>query len=178
MTATVEHILQRKGEVVHAVAPHACVSTAVQLMNAERIGSVLVLEGSLLRGILSERDVLHRVISDGRSPEDTRVEEVMTRGLWTVAPDTPVRDALALVSMTRCRHLPVLYQERVVGLISLGDLTAWIVRELHTEVTDLTAYIHGTFSDRSLDEAQSAYEIQAMRGRGLGVAYPNTHYIR
>jgi len=173
MGANVEHILQIKGSLVHAVAPHTLVSESVQLMNAQRIGSVLVVEDGILRGILSERDILHRVISEQRVPEQTYVEDVMTRELWTVTPDTRIHDALALVTMARCRHLPVVRDQELVGVISLGDLTAWIVRELKTEIVDLHAYIHGAFSDRALDDAQIAYEIQAMRGRGLGVTTPN-----
>jgi signal-transduction protein with cAMP-binding, CBS, and nucleotidyltransferase domain len=173
MSAQVGNILDHKGTAVHAVSPDAPVSEAVRLMNQERIGSVLVVDDAdALRGIVSERDVLHRVISEGRNPAQTRNEEIMTHRLWTVTRDTLIREALSLVTMARCRHLPVMEGERVVGLISLGDLTAWIVRELKTEIVDLHTYIHGSFSDRRLDAAQVAYEIQAIRSRGNGISYP------
>ena len=171
MGAQISHILELKGDVVHAISQQAPVSEAVQLMNVEHIGSVLVVDDGVLRGIVSERDVLHRVISKGRTPEQTRVGEVMTHKLWTVTPETLIRDALSLVTTARCRHLPVMRNERVVGLVSLGDLTAWIVRELKTEIVDLHTYIHGSFSERRLDAAQAAYEIQSLRDRGTGLTY-------
>ena len=103
-------------------------------MNVQRIGSVLVLDRDELHGIVSERDVLHRVIGEGRSARSTFVHEVMTRRLWTVAPETSITEAMALVTATRCRHLPVLDNGAVVGLISIGDLMAWMVRDLNMEI--------------------------------------------
>jgi CBS domain-containing protein len=161
MTARVEHILRIKGPGIHAVAETASVSEAVDVMNVHRIGSVLVLDGSELHGILSERDVLHRVISEGRDPRSTLVYEVMTRKLWTVAPDTSIAEAMALISQMRCRHLPVMDDGVLIGLVSIGDLTAWMVRELKMEIVDLACYIHGPFCEYDAEDARIAREMLA-----------------
>jgi CBS domain-containing protein len=161
MGARVEHILRIKGANIHAVPESASVADAVDVMNGHRIGSVLVLDGQELRGILSERDVLRRVIGEGRNPKLTFVHEVMTRNLWTVTPDTPIHQAMALISATRCRHLPVLDERTVIGLVSIGDLTAWMVRELNTEIVDLASYIHGPFCEYGAEDARIARDMLA-----------------
>jgi CBS domain-containing protein len=161
MTARVEHILRIKGANVHAVPENASVADAVDVMNGHRIGSVLVVDGSELHGIVSERDVLHRVIAEGRSPKATYVHEVMTRKLWTVSPEMPIHEAMALISETRCRHLPVIDDGTLVGLVSIGDLTAWMVRELKMEIVDLASYIHGPFCEYAAEDARIAREMLA-----------------
>jgi CBS domain-containing protein len=161
MTARVEHILRIKGNDIHSIAETASVADAVDVMNVHRIGSVLVRDGSELHGIISERDVLHRVISEGRDPRSTFVYEVMTRKLWTVAPDTPIPEAMALISQMRCRHLPVMDGDALVGLVSIGDLTAWMVRELKMEIVDLACYIHGPFCEYDAEDARVAREMLA-----------------
>lgn len=161
MTARVEHILRKKGTVVHAIPESASVADAVDVMNVHRIGAVLVLDGDELHGIVSERDVLHRVISEGRDPRSTFVYEVMTRKLYTVGPDTPIPEAMALVSQIRCRHLPVLDGDALIGLISIGDLTAWMVRELEMEIVDLACYIHGPFCDHVAPDERVASQMLA-----------------
>jgi CBS domain-containing protein len=161
MGARVEHILRIRERAIHAVPESATISDAVDVMNANRIGSVLVLDGSELHGIVSERDVLHRVIGEGRSARSTFVHEVMTRRLWTVAPDTSVQEAMALVSASRCRHLPVLDNGSLIGLISIGDLMAWMVRDLNMEIVDLATYIHGPFCDYGTENARIASDMLA-----------------
>jgi len=161
MAARIEHILRTHDAAIHAVPESATVADAVDVMNLQRIGSVLVVEGQALHGIVSERDVLHRVIGEGRSARETFVHEVMTRRLWTVTPATSVQEAMALVSATRCRHLPVLDAGTLVGLISIGDLMAWIVRDLNMEIMDLAAYIHGPFCDYAAEDARVAREMLA-----------------
>src|SRR4051812_28563421 len=100
MGAQIGNILDLKGTAVHAVSPNELVSEAVRIMNQEHIGSVLVMDDpGILRGIISERDVLHRVISQGRTPAETRVHEVMTERLWTVTRETLISEALSLVTM-------------------------------------------------------------------------------
>jgi signal-transduction protein with cAMP-binding, CBS, and nucleotidyltransferase domain len=153
--------LRTKGAGIHAIDESATVAAAVDVMNVHRIGSVLVIDGSELHGILSERDVLHRVISEGRNPRSTFVHEVMTRKLFTVAPDTSIPEAMALISHTRCRHLPVLDGSTLIGLVSIGDLTAWMVRELKMEIIDLACYIHGPFCDHDAEDARIAREMLA-----------------
>jgi signal-transduction protein with cAMP-binding, CBS, and nucleotidyltransferase domain len=161
MAARIEHILRTHDATIHAVPESATVADAVDVMNLQRIGSVLVIDGLELHGIVSERDVLHRVIGEGRSARETFVHEVMTRRLWTVTPATSVQEAMALVTASRCRHLPVLDGGTLVGVISIGDLMAWMVRDLNMEIVDLATYIHGPFCDYAVEDVRIARDMLA-----------------
>ncbi len=107
-------ILRSKGGQVYAIGPGATVLEAVQIMCAHRVGALLVCRAGVPRGIISERDVMSRVILQRLSPQDTHVEEVMTRDLVCVTPNTSPREALAAMTERRCRHLPVVVDGRVV----------------------------------------------------------------
>lgn len=160
MAATIDDVLRVKGSEVFSVRTSASVMDAVRLMNEHKVGCAVVLgDAGELAGIVSERDVLRRIVEDGRDPERTRVADVMTRRPWTVTGRTPIVDAIALVTQTRCRHLPVRDGERLVGMVSSGDLIAWVMRELHFEVSDLVAYIHGPLSNRPA----ALHDLEAMR---------------
>lgn len=141
MQEKIQAILDNKGPMVHAVSPWATVATAVVEMNAQRIGSLVVLEEDRLFGIFTERDVLVRVVAAHRDPATTPVGEVMTREVVTIRPDTLVEEAMQLISRRRCRHLPVLDGGRLVGLVSSGDLTQWLVRHHEAEISDLVGYV-------------------------------------
>jgi CBS domain-containing protein len=147
MTARIKDLLRIKGQQVHSVERDARVADAVRLMRVYKIGSVLVMDGDAPCGIVSEGDILRRLVAEHRDADGTGVAQIMTTTLRSVAPDTPVHDAMALVSELRCRHLPVVDAERVVGMVSGGDLTAWMVRELRLEIGDLMGYIHGPASE-------------------------------
>lgn len=144
MQERIRTILETKGPLVHAVSPWATVATAVHEMNAARIGALVVLEEERLLGIFTERDVLVRIVAAGLDPAATPVGEVMTREVVTIRPDTRVEEAMQLVSRRRCRHLPVVDGGRLVGLVSSGDLTEWLVRHHEAEISDLVGYVtHG-----------------------------------
>ncbi|HEX2675464.1 MAG TPA: CBS domain-containing protein [Polyangiales bacterium] len=147
MAARIKDVLSFKGNVVHSVSRDAPVSEVVRCMRINRIGSVVVLDGDELCGIVSEGDILRRVLGERRDPESTGVEDIMTNTLRTIDPETSVHEAMALVTDARCRHLPVVEGGRVVGMVSGGDLTAWMVRELRLEIVDLIGYIHGPASE-------------------------------
>ena len=114
-------------------------------MNHHHIGSVLVVDGGKLVGIFTERDVLRRVVGAGLDPHAARVADVMTRDLITIAPETTVEEAMALFTQKRCRHLPVLVDGRLQGVISIGDVTRWMVDTHSTECQHLKNYIAGGF---------------------------------
>jgi CBS domain-containing protein len=137
----IRNILARKGPHVHAIDPQATVSQAVEVMNELRIGSLVVIEGEELVGIFTERDVLRRVVAACGDPRTTPVSEVMTRDLVTVEPATSLATAMSLVTEHRCRHLPVVEDGRLVGLVSSGDLTAWLVTDQQQTIWDLYFYI-------------------------------------
>jgi CBS domain-containing protein len=113
-------------------------------MMAEReVGALLVMQGEQLAGIISERDYARKVILKGRSSSETRVEEVMTRDLHTVAPDRTVHGCMKLMTDQRIRHLPVLDGGKVVGVLSIGDLVKAVIEDQQAEIAQLQAYIAG-----------------------------------
>jgi len=131
---TVSEVLKHKGDgQSHVVAPTSIVADAVRLMNRHGIGAVLVVNGRGLEGILTERDVMQRVVEPGRDPAATCVNEVMTRRPRTVhANDRAVR-ALEFMNRDGFRHIPVVDGGQVVGVLSLRDLSQWIIGELQTQ---------------------------------------------
>lgn len=137
----IRNILARKGPHVHAIDPQATVAQAVEVMNELHIGSLVVIEGEELVGIFTERDVLRRVVAACADPRTTLVSEVMTRDLVTVEPMTSLAVAMSLITEHRCRHLPVVEDGRLIGLVSSGDLTAWLVSDQQQQIWDLYFYI-------------------------------------
>ena len=136
-------LLDTKGHAVHSVGPEESVRRAVQIMNDNHIGALLVLSGGAPTGIFTERDVLSRVVAEGRDPAETRVEEVMTADVGVVGPGTTVQEAMTICTEKRCRHLPVMEGDELLGLISSGDLTLWITKAQSAEISDLVRYIRG-----------------------------------
>lgn len=145
MKSSLGMILQEKGSAVHSVAPDAIVLDAVRTMNRAGIGSLLVLNGDEVVGIFTERDVLRRVVDAGLDASTTTVAKVMTRELVTVGPATTVAEAMAVVTEKRCRHLPVMEGDRLLGLISIGDLTREYTHSQAVQIRDLVNYITGRY---------------------------------
>ncbi len=145
MKDTLVAVLARKGSKVHCVVPEATVLTAVRKMNEERIGALLVCDGSDVLGIFTERDILCRIVDSTRDPATTEVAEVMTNELVVVAPDTLVEEAMAVITEKRCRHLPVIDDGNLVGLVSIGDLTSWVSRHQEGHIKDLVNFITGKY---------------------------------
>lgn len=146
MNAPVSAILDRKGHAVYSVASNMTVAEAVAKMNSHRIGSVLVFDGGQLVGIFTERDVLRRVVGPSLNPQQIRVCDVMTNNVETISPEFSIEDAMELFTEKRFRHLPVVQEGRVIGTISIGDVTRW-VSDLHrVEAEHLKSYIGGGFA--------------------------------
>ncbi|MGH7945944.1 MAG: CBS domain-containing protein [Opitutaceae bacterium] len=146
MNAPITAILDRKGRTVFSVMPATSVADAVAEMNRHRVGSVLVIDDGELVGIFTERDVLRRVVGDGVDPKRARVSEVMTTGVITISPEATVEQTMVLFTEKRCRHLPVLDQGRLVGTISIGDITRWMADAHRAEAEHLKNYITSGFS--------------------------------
>lgn len=142
---SVSSILEDKGRAVHFIGPSATVHAAVEMMCARRVGALLVATTEATLGIVSERDILTRVILERREPERTRVDEVMTRDVVCVGPHTSPREAMAVMTERRCRHLPVVSGGAVVGMISIGDLVRAASREQEFQLRMLTEYVHGGY---------------------------------
>ena len=145
MKDSLKTLLKNKGRTVHAVPPETTVLDAVRKMNQERIGALLVMNGDDLVGIFTERDVLTRIVDQGRDPGATRVAEVMTSKPVVVSAAATVNEAMAVVTEKRCRHLPVVDEGRLVGLVSAGDLTHWVTRGHEYHIQDLVNYITGKY---------------------------------
>ena len=148
MNTPIVVLLSRKGAEVHAVGCRATVEEAVCEMSHHNIGSVAVVENGRLVGLLTERDVLARVVAAGRQPDLTFVADVMTRNPATLSSRATVEDAMSLFTEQRCRQLPVMDPEtdRMVGIISIGDVNRWLVEMQRTEMDHLRQYIAGDHS--------------------------------
>lgn len=134
-------ILESKGSNVETIAPETAVLVAVQLMNTRKIGALVVTSRGRPVGIFTERDVLVRVVAAGLDPKTTPVNEVMTRNPVVVRPEVTVNEAMLVITDRRCRHLPVMDEGGLRGLISIGDLMSWVVRHQQRTIDDLHDYM-------------------------------------
>lgn len=146
MDSVIRDVLRVKGSDVQGVPPETPVFAAVERMNRMRVGSLLVMDERRLHGILSERDLLIRVITAELDPRVVSVADVMTKTITTASPDDRVTDVVAMMTRRRIRHVPILAEARLVGLVSLGDLTKWITDCLRREVDDLSSYITSPYT--------------------------------
>jgi CBS domain-containing protein len=129
---------------VFTIEPEATVLAAAELMNQHRIGCLLVCEGTRIHGILSERDILQRVVAARRDPSTTTVAEVMTVHVIFASPDMPIEQAQRIMMEKRIRHLPVVSDDgQLCGMISIGDLNAWEARSKDATIHWLQEYIYG-----------------------------------
>ncbi|MEK6650130.1 MAG: CBS domain-containing protein [Bacteroidota bacterium] len=141
---TVRTILGSKGSVVYTVGPEVLVIDALRIMSEKNIGVLVVLTGTDVGGIFSERDYARRVTLHGRSADATPIAEVMTTGVVSVGPDESIDDCMALMTARHIRHLPVLQEGHLVGMISIGDVVKAIVSEREHTIQQLTNYITGS----------------------------------
>ena len=139
---TVREILQAKPNKVLSIAPDATVLDALKLMADKEVGALVVLEGERLAGIFSERDYARKVILHGKASKDTLVSEIMTHKVVCVRPDQSVEDCMALMTDKRVRHLPILEDKRVIGVISIGDVVKEVISEQRFVIEQLEHYIH------------------------------------
>ena len=140
---TVAQLLRAKPHGVLSVAPDAAVFQALQLMAENNVGALLVLEGDRLVGIFSERDYARKVILMGKSSKEIPVREIMSSHVLYVRPQQTIEDCMALMTDKRVRHLPVLDEQRVVGVISIGDVVKGIISEQEFLIEQLQNYISG-----------------------------------
>jgi CBS domain-containing protein len=141
MTDLIRDVIAHKGAAVETVSPETTAFAAVERMNARRIGAVLVVDDGNTLGIFTERDVLVRVVARGLDPTTTIVRQVMTTEPITISPDATIAHAMSVVTDSRCRHLPVVDGNRLCGIVSIGDLTSWIVRDRERTIADLQDFI-------------------------------------
>jgi CBS domain-containing protein len=139
----VSQILQSKGHDVWFVGPQTTVFDAVKLMSEKGVGALLVMENKKMVGIITERDYARKVILAGKSSRQTPVKDVMTKRVLWVAPERTIEECMALMTDERVRHLPVVDNTRVVGMVSIGDLVKAIIAEQQIIIDQLQNYITG-----------------------------------
>ena len=141
---TVAELLRTKPtRAIVKVAPELSVLEAIKVLAAENIGAAVVMSGDRLAGILSERDYTRKVILKGRSSDSTRVEEIMTPNVVVVSPRTKTRECMALMTEKNIRHLPVVDEGRVIGMVSIRDIVSDIIADQDFTIEQLEHYISG-----------------------------------
>jgi CBS domain-containing protein len=139
----VRDILEHKGGDVYSVAPNTTLSEALATLAARNVGSLVVIDEGNIAGIFSERDYARRS-AEGRLDPDTPVARLMTRHVFCVQPDTTLNQCMALMTEKRFRHLPVLQDDKLIGVISIGDVVSRIISEQQFTIDELEKYIYDT----------------------------------
>ncbi len=141
---TVRDLLKVKGEGVWAISPETTMLDALRFMTEKNIGALLVLEDGLLAGIISERDFAHQIAEIRSAQLDAPIGDYMTTRVITVTPDQTIEECMQLMTDRRIRHLPVLSNDKLIGLISIGDVVKGIISEQSSMINNLQDYILGT----------------------------------
>ena len=139
----VQHLLDRKSSELISIVQDASVFDAIKLMADHGVGSLLVMDGSDLKGIVTERDYARKVIIKGRSSESTAVGEIMSSDIVTATSRQTVNECMTLMTDRRIRHLPIVDDDAVIGMISIGDLVQAIISDQQEEIEQLEHYISG-----------------------------------
>ncbi len=143
--ATVREVLDEKGHSVWTISPEAKVIAALKLMAEKNVGALAVTHKNKLVGILSERDYARKVVLLGKTSLETSVKDIMTRGVYYAAPETTTQECMAMMSKNRIRHLPVIHNDKLVGLISIGDIVRSVISEQKISIDHLEKYIMGKY---------------------------------
>jgi CBS domain-containing protein len=139
----VRTILHNKGNAIFSVEPSTMVYRAIELMCEKNIGGLLIVEDEKLVGIFTERDYARKLILKGKSSKDTPIRDLMTSNLVTVTPDTSIDDCMRVMTGRKIRHLPVLENDHLVGIISIGDVVRFVIDEQKSIIEHLEHYITG-----------------------------------
>ena len=138
-------VLDQKGHEIFCISPETTVFDAIQMMNEKNVGSLLVMKDSQLIGIVSERDYTRKVILKGRASKDTKVSDIMVSPPRTVGPSNTVEDCMRIMTIERVRHLPVVDNGKVVGVLSIGNLVNWIISAQSAQISQLQNYMAGQY---------------------------------
>lgn len=142
---SIKEVLDYKGREVFTTTPQTRADEAIRQMNERKVGALVVLQGDRPVGIFTERDVLQKLVGKNLDPSETSVKTLMSERLIVVTQSVSVAEALAIINKKRSRHLPVMEEGRLVGMVSSGDLTAWFTRKQEIHIQDLTDYILGNY---------------------------------
>lgn len=139
----IKHVLDKKGRGIHAIQPDASVFDALKMMAENDIGSLVVLDGDTLVGLITERNYAREIILKGRTSAKTQVRDIMTTKISCVRPDQSVDECMALMTVRTVRHLPVLEDGKLVGIVSIGDMVNSIIHDQQFLIEELEHFIHG-----------------------------------
>ncbi|MGC9037054.1 MAG: CBS domain-containing protein [Verrucomicrobiia bacterium] len=147
LTGTISSVLSLKKDpdIIWTISPEATVFEAIKMLSDKNIGALLVMEGEKLVGILSERDYTRKVVLLGRSSKETRVRDIISTNLITVTPQHTVEECMRLMTEHKVRHLPVVENQKVVGIVSIGDLVNWIIKAQNHIIQQMENYIQGRY---------------------------------
>jgi len=141
----VSAILQHKGRNIWSIEPDQTVFEAIKLMAHKNVGALLVMQDNKLIGVLSERDYTRKVALRGKSSKDTLVKEIISAPVISVTPNHSIDECMRLMTEHRIRHLPILDGEKVVGVVSIGDLVNWIISTQNATIRQMEEYISGGY---------------------------------
>lgn len=142
---TIGQLLESKGKDIWSIAPNATVFEALRIMAQKNVGVLLVIDKEKLVGIFSERDYARKVILEGKSSKETAVGDLMTKDVYYIDPKNTLHESLAVMTSRRIRHMPVLDQERLVGIVTLGDVVKQIIADQEFTIRELEKYISGGY---------------------------------
>src|SRR4029077_9396946 len=134
-------VLKQKGQDIWHVSPEGCVYDAIEMMADKHVGALLVISEGKLVGVVSERDYARKVILQGKSSKQTQVKEIMTSPAIFVTPEQTVQDCMRIMTDRRIRHLPVVKDEEILGVVSIGDLVKWMISAQQQTISELHNYI-------------------------------------
>ncbi len=141
---TIAQLLNTKGNQVWSVEPKATIFEALEIMSEKEIGALLVMEDGKLTGIFSERDYARKVILKGKSSKETPVGELMTKKVFYIDPQKTINDCMAMMTAKRIRHVPVIEDNQVMGIVTIGDVVNQIISEQEVTINHLENYITGS----------------------------------
>jgi CBS domain-containing protein len=142
---TIDLLLHQKPPALCSISPNDTVFDAVKLMSDKNIGALLVMDGDRLVGMFSERDYTRKVVLKGKSSKSTAVQEIISKPVISVGPGHSVEECMRLMTEHRIRHLPVLEGDKVVGIVSIGDLVNWIISAQNLALSQMEDYISGKY---------------------------------
>ena len=141
---TIAQLLKAKGKQIWSVEPKATIFEALEIMSEKGIGALLVMEDGKLKGIFSERDYARKVILKGKSSKETPVGELMTKKVFYIDPQKTTNDCMAMMTAKRIRHVPVIEDNQVMGIVTIGDVVNQIISEQEVTINHLENYITGS----------------------------------
>ena len=141
--STVSKVIEKKGSDILSVSPDSIVFDAIEKMAERSAGTALVMEGDQLVGLISERDFIRKIYLQNKCGQGVKVSEIMSTELTTVSPDELLENCMAIMTEKRIRHLPVVEEGKVVGVISIGDIVKFMAEQKESEIKNLQSYISG-----------------------------------